>query len=394
MDYNKKAVVLHKKLQGKIVVSSKLPIKSKDTLSTVYTPGVGHVSRLIGRDRNLSWEYTGRANTVAIVSDGTAVLGLGDVGPEAAMPVMEGKAVLFSEFGNVNAFPLCVQVNSADEIVQLVTSISPSFGGINLEDIAAPRCFQVEEKLQNLEIPVFHDDQDGSAIVVIAGLINACKVLGRRMRDLRIVIMGAGAAASGTTWLLVGRKKWQAQNKIQGMAFETPKDVILLDSKGIIDERRADLNVWKKMLATVTNREKRRGGVEEALRGADVFIGLSSGGKLTQKQMALMNKNPIIFALANPAPEIMPDDAKKAGAALIATGRSDFPNQVNNALVFPGLFRGLLDARAKTVTSKVEMAAIEALVKSVTPTKTNILPSVLDKKVHEKVAQAVKRAAS
>ena len=394
MDYNRKALTLHKKLAGKIVISSKIPLKNKEILSTIYTPGVGQVSRVIAKDKALVWEYTGRSNTVAVISDGTAVLGLGNVGPEAAIPVMEGKAVLFEEFGNVNAFPLCVKAENPDDIVRLVEMLSPSFGGINLEDIGAPVCFEVEQKLENLGIPVFHDDQDGSGIVVIAGLINAAKVLGKRLRDLRIVIMGAGAAASGTTWLLVGREKWQAQKKILNMPFETPRDVILVDSRGIIEDSRADLNVWKKMLASVTNRENRKGGIENALKNTDVFIGLSSGGKLTSKQVSIMNKNPIIFALANPNPEIMPNEAKRGGAALVATGRSDFPNQVNNALVFPGLFRGLLDARAKTVGSPVKLAAVEALVKSVNPTKTNILPSVLDKRVHSDVALAVKRAAS
>lgn len=394
MDYNRKALTLHKKLAGKILVSSKIALKSRDVLSTVYTPGVGAVSRTIAKKRDEVWNYTGRGNTVAIISDGTAVLGLGNVGPEAAIPVMEGKAVLFAEFGGLNAYPLCIRAEDPDDIVDLVQMIAPSVGGINLEDIAAPACFEVEHKLQGFGIPVFHDDQDGSAIVITAALVNSCKVLRKRMRDLRIVIMGAGAAASGTSWLLNGREKWQAQRKISKMPFEVPRDVILVDSKGIVEETRADLTLWKKMLASVTNKDKRRGGIEVALRGADVLIGLSSGGKLTPRQMSLMNKRPIIFALANPVPEIMPDVAKRAGAELVATGRSDFPNQVNNALVFPGLFRGLLDARAREVTSKVKLAAVEALVKSVIPTNTSILPSVLDKKVHIALAQAVRRAVS
>lgn len=392
MDYNRKALALHKKLAGKINVSSKVPLKNKDILSSVYTPGVGAVSRAIAKDKKSVWDYTGRANTVAIISDGTAVLGLGDVGPEAGLPVMEGKAALFAEFGNVNAFPLCINAKTPDEIAQVVRALSPSLGGVNLEDIAAPTCFEVEQKLEKLGIPVFHDDQDGTAIVVTAALVNAVKALKSRLRDLRIVIMGAGAAGSAISWLLSGREKWQAQKKIAGLTFEVPKDIILVDSKGIIDERRADLSVWKKMLAAVTNREKRQGGIENALKDADVFIGVSSGGKLTPKLVFLMNKNPIIFALANPVPEIMPGDAAKAGAALVATGRSDFPNQVNNALVFPGLFRGLLDSRASAVTSKIKLAAAQALAQSVTPSKANILPSVLDKTVHQKLAEAVRKA--
>ena len=395
MDYGRKALALHKKLAGKIVVSPKIKVKSRDLLSTIYTPGVGTVSKTIGRNAKTVWEYTGRGNTVAIVSDGTAVLGLGNIGPEAGLPVMEGKAVLFSEFGNVNAYPLCIKAKTPDDIVVFVKSIVPSFGGINLEDIAAPACFEVEQKLEKIGIPVFHDDQDGSAIVVIAGLVNASRATGKKMRDLKIVIIGAGAAASATAWLLVGREKWNAQKKVNGiMPYDPPKDVILVDSRGIVDERRADLNVWKKMLAAVTNHEKRKGGLEEALRGADIVIGLSTGGKINPKQISLMNKNPIIFALANPVPEIMPDEARRAGAVLVATGRSDFPNQVNNALVFPGMFRGLLDARAESVTTQNKLSAIEVLSKAVSPTKTNILPSVLDKKVHQNLALAVKRATS
>ncbi len=396
MDFSKKALLLHKKLAGKIVVSSKLPVKTKERLSTFYTPGVGAVSSAIGKNKELVWKLTGRGNFVAIVTDGTAVLGLGNIGPEAALPVMEGKSVLFSALGKVNAFPLCISAQTSGEIVNFVRAIAPSFGGINLEDIAAPACFEVEEKLilpaEKLGIPVFHDDQDGTAIVVLAALINATKVLGRRLRDLRIVILGAGAAGCATAWLLLGREKWQTSKKVSNLFFEPPEDVILVDSKGIIEEKRDDLTVWKKMLAQVTNKKKIQGGIEQALKEADVVIGLSTGGKLTVQNIHLMNKKPIIFAMANPVPEIMPELAKKAGVALIATGRSDFPNQVNNALVFPGFFRGLLDARATHVTSSMKYAAAQAMAGAIKPNINNILPSVLEKKVHQKLAQAVERA--
>ena len=393
MDYNRKAILLHKKLLGKIFISSKIPIRDKDILSSVYTPGVGAVSLKIAKEKNLVWELTGRRNTIAIVTDGSAVLGLGNVGPEAALPVMEGKAALFSEFGGVNAYPLCVKVSSPDEVVNLIRAITPTVGGINLEDIKAPECFEIEQKLADLGIPVFHDDQDGTAIVVTAALINAAKVTGKALRKLRVVIMGAGAAGSATTWFLVGREKWNAQKKMNSF-FDLPQDIILVDSSGIINERRADLSVWKKMLASVTNKEKRSGGIEQALQGADVMIGLSSKGKLTPKLLSLMNKNPIVFALSNPIPEIMPNLAYKSGAMLVATGRSDFPNQVNNALVFPGFFRGLLDSRATQVTSSVKIVAVKALIDSVNPTKNKIMPSVLEKKVHMRLAQAVKKEAS
>ena len=394
MNYNKKALALHKKLAGKTVISSKIPLRSKGILSTIYTPGVGAVSSAISQDKNLVWELTGRGNTVAVITDGTAVLGLGNIGPEAALPVMEGKSVLFAELGGVNAYPLCLNSPTSTEVVRAVKAIAPSFGGINLEDIAAPACFEVEENLSKLGIPVFHDDQDGTAIIVLAALVNAVKVLGKKLGDLRVVIMGAGAAGSATAWLLSGREKWHPEKKIPNLFFEPPKDIILVDSKGIIGKNRSDLTPWKKSLSDASNQEGRRGGIEKALKGFDVFIGLSSGGQITAKMVRLMNKEPIIFALANPLPEIMPDEAKKAGAAIVATGRSDFPNQINNALVFPGFFRGLLDSRAKKVTTRMKLAAALALIQSVKPTKNKILPDVLDKKVHRAVAEAVKKAAT
>lgn len=393
MDISKVALLLHRKLAGKIIVSSKIPVRLEKTLSAIYTPGVGAVSSAIAKNKELVWKLTGRGNSVAIITDGTAVLGLGNIGPEAALPVMEGKAALFSEFGGVNAYPLCISAKTPEEVVNFVLAIAPTFGGINLEDITAPACFEIEEKLQDSGVPVFHDDQDGAAIVVLAALVNATKVLGKRLEDLRVVIMGAGAAGAATAWLLLGRERWKAQKKITGLFFETPADVILVDSKGIIEERRADLTSWKRMLASVTNKQRISGGLEQALKKADIVIGLSTGGKLTPENLSLMNKNPIVFALSNPIPEIMPDEAKKAGAALVATGRSDFPNQVNNALVFPGLFRGLLDARVKQCSPKVILAAAQAIAAAVTPSKNKILPGVLDKRVHQQVANAVGKAA-
>lgn len=391
MDYGKLALKLHRKLAGKVRIFSKAPIHSKNDLSTLYTPGVGAVSSAIAKDKSLAWKLTGRGNAVAIVSDGTAVLGLGNIGPEAALPVMEGKAVLFSEFGGVDAYPLCINANSPEEVVQFVKAIAPTFGGINLEDIAAPECFEIEEKLQDIGIPVFHDDQDGAAIVTLAALVNAAKVTGLRLGSLKVVIMGAGAAGAATAWLLLGREKWEASKKVTGLFFDPPADIILVDSRGIISDTRPDLTSWKKMLASVTNKQNLHGSVDDALRGADVFIGLSTGGKITSTQIKLMNKNPIIFALANPNPEIMPEDAKKAGATIIATGRSDFANQINNALCFPGLFRGILTARAAKVTASLKYVTAAAIAEAVNPTKNQILPSVLDKKVHKKVAEAVKK---
>ncbi|MBI4058630.1 NADP-dependent malic enzyme [Candidatus Microgenomates bacterium] len=392
MDYNRKALLLHKKLAGKITVSSKIPVKSRDQLSTLYTPGVGAVSSAIAKDKNLVWELTGRGNSVAIVSNGTAILGLGNIGPEAGLPVMEGKAVLFNEFGGVNAYPLCISADNTQDIVNFVKMITPSVGGINLEDIAAPVCFEVEEKLKDLGIPVFHDDQDGAAIAVLAALVNATRVLGKKLSSLKVVILGAGASGSATTWLLAGREKWQAHKKISDSWYTPPADIIVVDSHGIISDRRADLTTWKKMLATITNKERKSGDLATALKGADVVIGLSTGGKITKKQITVMNKNPIVFALSNPVPEIRPEEAYQAGAVLVATGRSDYPNQINNALVFPGLFRGLLDSHTMVVTPQIKLAVARTLAESVTPTKNNILPSVLNKEVHQKVALAVKKA--
>ncbi len=397
MDIPTKALALHRKLQGKVAVVTRSPVKTKADLSTIYTPGVGAVSSAIAEDDSLVWELTGRKNTVAIVSDGTAVLGLGNVGPQAALPVMEGKAVLFSEFGGVWAYPLCISTKSVAETVQVIRALAPSFGGINLEDIAAPDCFEVEEQLSDppegeasLPIPVFHDDQDGTAVVVLAALYNAVRVTGKKMSELKVVILGAGAAGSAVAWLLLGREKWDTKKVYNKLFFDPPGEVVMVDSRGIISQTRTDLNKWKQAMALVTNKQELSGDLAEALKGADVFIGVSTGGKLDPKLIKLMNKDPIIFAMSNPNPEILPEDAKTAGAAIVATGRSDFANQVNNALVFPGLFRGLLDAGVQKVTIEAKLAAAYALALSIKPSLNNIVPSVLDKKAHQSVARAVR----
>ncbi len=375
MDFNKKSVELHKKKRGKIEIRSKVPLKTRNDLSVAYTPGVAEVCREIGKDKKNSWTLTNRANQVAIVTDGTAILGLGNLGPEAAMPVMEGKAIIFKEFAGIDAMPLCVNTTEVEEIVKFCKLIEPSFGGINLEDIAAPRCFEILEKLENeLSIPVFHDDQDGTAIVVLAALINACRVTGKVMKELKIVVNGAGAAGIAITRLLLA----------QGV-----RDIVLVDSEGAIYRGRKNLNFFKKKIALKTNKNKITGGLAAALAGADVFVGVSKAGLVTGEMVRSMNEGPIIFAMANPTPEIMPGLALKAGASVVGTGRSDFPNQVNNALVFPGLFRGLLDGRIRKVTTKMKTAAAIAIAYSVTPRKDAILPSVLDKRVVEAIAKAI-----
>lgn len=375
MNYNKKSLELHKKHRGKFEIKSKVPLKTKYDLSVAYTPGVGAVSLAIGKNKKLSWELSNRANQVAIVSDGTAILGLGNLGPEAAMAVMEGKAIIFKEFASVDAVPLCINTTDVDEIVKFCKLIEPSFGGINLEDISAPRCFEVLKRLENeLNIPVFHDDQDGTAIVVLAALINACRVSGKVMKDLKIVLNGGGAAGIAVTRILLS----------QGV-----KDIIMVDSRGIIYEGRKNINPYKLEIAKKTNKKKIRGGLEDAMIGADVFIGVSKGNLVSEKMVRSMNKNPIIFAMANPIPEIMPDIALKAGAFIVGTGRSDFPNQINNALVFPNLFRGLLDGRIRKVTTKIKVAAAVALAYSIKPKRDMILPLVTDKKAIKAIAKAV-----
>lgn len=375
MDYNKMSLELHKKTRGKIEIKSKVKLKTMNDLSLAYTPGVAEVCREIAKDVDNSWTLTNRANQVAIVSDGTAILGLGDLGPEAAMPVMEGKAIIFKEFAGIDAIPLCVNSTVPDEIVKFCKMLEPSFAGINLEDISAPRCFEILEKLENeLSIPVFHDDQDGTAIVVLAALINACRVTGKVMKELKIVVNGAGAAGIAITRLLLEQEV---------------DDVVLLDSAGIIYDGRPEMNGFKETIAKVTNKKKIKGGLVEALVGADVFVGVSKANLLDQFMVRSMNNQPIIFAMANPIPEIMPKEAFAAGAVIVGTGRSDLPNQINNALVFPGIFRGLLDGGIKKVTTKMKIAAAIAIAYSVKPKKDKILPSVLDKKVVKAISQVL-----
>ncbi|MFA5359621.1 MAG: NADP-dependent malic enzyme [Patescibacteria group bacterium] len=376
MDYSKKSIALHKKNRGKIEIKSKVKLKNKTDLSLAYTPGVAAVSSAIGKDKKLSWQLTNRANQVAIVCDGTAILGLGNLGAEAAMPVMEGKSAIFKEFAGVDAIPLCINTTDTEEIINFCKQIEPSFGGINLEDISAPRCFEILERLEKeLSIPVFHDDQDGTAIVVLAALINACKVMSRALKNLKIVINGAGAAGIAIARLIM----------VAGAG-----DLILLDSQGIIYNGRENLNPIKRAIALKTNKRKIKGGLVEAMVGADVFIGVSKGNLVTSEMIKSMNAKPIIFAMANPTPEIMPDLAKKAGAGLIGTGRSDFPNQINNALVFPGIFRGLLDNKVKQITTKIKIKAAMALANVVKSNKKQILPLVTDKRVVKAIAKAVK----
>jgi len=376
MDYSKKSIALHKKNRGKIEIKTKVKLETKEDLSLAYTPGVAAVSSAIGRDKKLSWQLTNRANQVAIVSDGTAILGLGNLGAEAAMPVMEGKSAIFKKFAGIDAIPLCINTTDIEEIIKFCKYIASSFGGINLEDIAAPRCFEILARLENeLEIPVFHDDQDGTAIVVLAALINACRVTGKAIKKLRIIINGAGAAGIAVARLLMA----------VGVG-----DLILLDSQGIIFAGRKDLNPFKREIARLTNKKKIRGGLTEAMAGADVFIGVSQANLVTEAMVKSMNSKPIVFAMANPVPEIMPDKALAAGAGVVGTGRSDFPNQINNALVFPGIFRGLLDNKVRRVTTKIKIQAALALAGVIKPTKNRILPLVTDKKVVRAIAKAVK----
>lgn len=387
-DIYEESVKLHRKKRGKLEIKSKVEVKTKEDLSRVYTPGVAEVSRLIAIDEPKAYELTIKQNAVAIISDGSAVLGLGNIGPYAAIPVMEGKAILFKEYADIDAFPITVKTQNSFEIINLVKNISPVFGGINLEDISAPRCFEIEEALQDIGIPVFHDDQHGTAIVLLAALINSAKLAGKKLTDLKVVINGAGAAGTAIANLLlcVGHDPKVC----------TPvKEIIVCDSEGIINKERVDIqnNPHKMRLAGITNRQNRVGSLADAMVGADVFIGVSTGNVLDPKLIKKMGSKPIILAMANPIPEIMPDEAKKAGAFIVGTGRSDFPNQVNNVLAFPGVFRGALDARAKTITNHMKIMAAFALAKVVNkPTVDNILPSPLDKSVVPAVASAVKKA--
>lgn len=382
MDYRKESLKLHKQWQGKVEVVARAKVNDKDSLSLAYTPGVAEPCLEIQKDYNKSWELTRRWNMVAVVTDGTAVLGLGDIGPEAGMPVMEGKCVLFKEFGDVDAFPLCVRTKDVDEFVETVYNISGSFGGINLEDIAAPRCFEIEEKLKKkCDIPVFHDDQHGTAVVVSAALINATKLTGKPLNECKAVINGSGAAGIAIAKLLM----------TLGL-----KDVILCDRTGAIYEGRENLNSSKSAIAAVTNRGMTKGNLKEAVKGTDIFIGVSAPGVLTQDMIKTMNENPIVLAMANPTPEIMPDEAKAAGAKIVGTGRSDFPNQINNVVAFPGIFRGALDVRASAITENMKIAAAYAIASLVDDKDLNedyILPYAFDERIKDTVASAVAKAA-
>lgn len=376
MDYGQEALKKHRELKGKIAVTLKDTLDSKDKLSIYYTPGVAAVSSHVASHPEEARDYTWLNNAVAVISDGSAVLGLGDIGPYGALPVMEGKAMLFKHFANINAVPIVLDVHTPDEIVAAVAAIAPSFGGINLEDIAAPQCFEVEERLKKLlPIPVMHDDQHGTAVVVLAGLINAMRVTNRDLSKCRIVCVGAGAAGTAIMKLID--------------KYAVP-EILAVDSKGIISSDRTDLNNDKRSLLTFTNKQALSGSLEDALRGADIFIGVSKAGLLSVDMVKTMAKDPIIFAMANPTPEIMPDEAKKAGVAVMATGRSDFPNQVNNALAFPGIFRGALDNRVPKITDEHKIAAAEVIASLVDdPTSDQIIPSVLDERLVPDIAKVI-----
>ena len=382
MDYAKESLRLHGEWKGKIEVVATVPANDRESLSLAYTPGVAQPCLAIQEDLTKSYELTRRHNLVAVITDGSAVLGLGDIGPEAGMPVMEGKCVLFKTFGGVDAFPLCVKTKDVDEFVQTVYNISGSFGGINLEDIAAPRCFEIERKLKELcDIPVFHDDQHGTAIIALAGLTNALRVVGKRKEEVRVVFSGAGSAAVSITKLLL----------LAGFA-----DITLVDKFGAVYEGCDQLNWAQREIAKVTNREKRQGTLADMMVGADVFIGVSAPNLVTPEMVSTMNKDAIVFACANPTPEIFPDDAKAGGARVVATGRSDYPNQINNVLAFPGLFRGALDVRASDINEEMKLAAARALADLIAPEELRddyIIPQAFDPRVGPAVAKAVAEAA-
>ena len=379
MTTNEKALLLHKEWNGKLEVVAKSPVKSREDLSLAYTPGVAEPCKVIAEDREAAYTYTTNANTVAVVSDGSAVLGLGNIGPYAAMPVMEGKAVLFKEFGGVNAVPICLDTQDTEEIIKAVTYLAPGFGGINLEDISAPRCFEIEERLNEiLDIPVFHDDQHGTAIVVLAGIINGLKVVGKKKEDCKVVVNGAGSAGVAITKLLL----------TYGFS-----NIIMCDKVGIVSKSTEGLNWMQQKMAELTNPNNETGTLADALKGADIFVGVSAPGIVSQEMVASMNKDSILFAMANPVPEIMPDLAKAAGARVVGTGRSDFPNQVNNVVAFPGIFKGALEGRATRITEEMKLAAANAIASLVPDdelNEDNIMPEAFDPKVAEVVAQAVK----
>ena len=379
MTTNEKALLMHEKWNGKLETVSKTPVKTREDLAIAYTPGVAEPCKVIAQDKEAAYKYTMKANTVAVVSDGSAVLGLGNIGPYAAMPVMEGKAVLFKEFGNVNAVPICLDTQDTEEIIKAVTYLAPGFGAINLEDISAPRCFEIEERLKEiLDIPVFHDDQHGTAIVVLAGVINALKVVGKKKEDCRVVVNGAGSAGVAITKLL--------------LTYGFP-NIIMCDKVGIVSRDTEGLNWMQKKMTEVTNLNNETGSLADALKGADIFIGVSAPNIVTPKMVASMNRDSILFAMANPIPEIMPDVAKAAGARVVGTGRSDFPNQVNNVVAFPGIFKGALEGRATQITEEMKLAAAEAIAGLVPADKLsddNIMPEAFDPQVAEVVANAVK----
>ncbi len=379
MTTNEKALALHEKWQGKLETVSKTPVKTREDLSIAYTPGVAEPCKVIAQDKEAAYTYTWKSNTVAVVSDGSAVLGLGNIGPHAAMPVMEGKAVLFKEFGGVNAVPICLDTQDTEEIIKAVTYLAPGFGGINLEDISAPRCFEIEERLKEiLDIPVFHDDQHGTAIVVLAGIINGLKVVDKKKEDCKVVVNGAGSAGVAITKLLLT------------YGF---RNVIMCDKVGIIGKDTEGLNWMQQKMTEVTNPDSLSGTLADALKGADIFVGVSAPNIVTPDMVSSMNRDSILFAMANPVPEIMPDVAKAAGARVVGTGRSDFPNQVNNVVAFPGIFKGALEGRAVQITEEMKLAAAQAIAALVPENQLhedNIMPEAFDPKVAQVVAQAVK----
>lgn len=379
MTIQEKALKLHKEWNGKLETVSKTPVKSREDLSLAYTPGVAEPCKVIAQDKEAAYQYTMKANTVAVVSDGSAVLGLGNIGPHAALPVMEGKAVLFKEFGGVNAVPICLDTQDTEEIIKAVTWLAPAYGGINLEDISAPRCFEIEERLKaTLDIPVFHDDQHGTAIVVLAGIINALKVIGKQKEHCKVVVNGAGSAGVAITKLLL----------TYGFT-----NIIMCDKAGIISTESEGLNWMQEKMAKVTNPNHETGTLADALKNADIFVGVSAPNIVTPEMVSTMAKDSILFAMANPVPEIMPDAAKAAGAKIVGTGRSDFPNQVNNVVAFPGIFKGALEGRATQITEEMKLAAANAIAGLVPDDKlneNNIMPEAFDPKVAEVVAEAVK----
>ena len=382
MDYRKESLRLHGEWKGKIEVISKVPVTNKEELSLAYTPGVAEPCLAIQKDVNLSYELTRRSNLVAVVTDGTAVLGLGDIGPEAGMPVMEGKCVLFKTFGDVDAFPLCIRSKNVDEIVQTVKLLAGSFGGVNLEDIGAPRCFEIERRLkEECDIPIFHDDQHGTAVVTLAAMLNALRLTGKNINDIEVVVNGSGAAGIAITKLLMA----------MGL-----KKVILCDTKGAIYEGRDNLNPAKEEMAKISNLHGKKGLLKDVIVGADVFIGVSAAGMVTKEMVKTMAKDPIIFAMANPTPEIMPDEALEAGAKVVGTGRSDFPNQINNVLAFPGIFRGALDVRASDINDEMKIAAAKAIASLIAEEELRpdyVIPAPFDTRVGPSVAKAVAEAA-